>query len=162
MLELIETKNFEGLVYFILVRASIILVCWLFMVLSTIVDFWSGVTTARAVGQPVMSRGFRRTIIKISDYMRVMLFALMFDMLGSLLSFYILPFATALCTMAVMIIEGKSVIENSRRKKTHAADMPDIIKRIVRAATAEQGKEVLDYLYRLIELENKKGDYENK
>lgn len=156
MLELIEAKNFDGLTFFIAIRVGIILVCWIFMILSNIVDFWSGTTTAKALGQALMSHGFRRTITKIGDYVRLMLFALMFDILGGLLSFYIVPFATILCTIAVIYIEGKSVVENSKRKKAHAADVPDIIKKIVQAATAEQGHEILKEITKIITSNDKK------
>lgn len=155
MLELIDTKNFDGLTFFIAIRAGIILVCWLFMVLSSIVDFWSGTTTAKALGQALMSHGFRRTITKIGDYVRLMLFALMFDILGSLLSFYVIPFATILCTIAVIYIEGRSVIENSKRKKTHAAKVPDIVKQIVQATTDEQGHKILNTISQLLALNEK-------
>lgn len=155
MLELIEAKNFDGLMFFIAIRVGIILVCWLFMILSSIVDFWSGTTTAKALGQALMSHGFRRTITKIGDYVRLMLFALMFDILGSLLSFYIIPFVTILCTVAVIYIEGKSVVENSKRKKAHAAEVPDIVKQIVQATTAEQGHEILDKISQLLTLNEK-------
>lgn len=87
MLEFIEARNINTLMFFIAIRVVIILVCWLFMVTSCIVDFWSGTTTAKALGQALMSHGFRRTVTKIGDYVRIMLFALMFDILGSLLSF---------------------------------------------------------------------------
>lgn len=155
MLELIEAKNFGGLMFFIAIRVGIILICWIFMILSSIVDFWSGTTTAKALGQALMSHGFRRTITKIGDYVRLMLFALMFDILGSLLSFYIIPFATILFTVAVIYIEGKSVVENSKRKKAHAAEVPDIVKQIVRATTAEQGHEILDKISQLLALNEK-------
>lgn len=155
MLELIEAKNFNGLMFFIAIRVGIILICWIFMILSSIVDFWSGTTTAKALGQALMSHGFRRTITKIGDYVRLMLFALMFDILGSLLSFYIIPFATILYTVAVIYIEGKSVVENSKRKKAHAAEVPDIVKQIVRATTAEQGHEILDKISQLLTLNEK-------
>ena len=156
MLELIEAKNIDALLFFIAIRVGIILVCWFFMVVSSIVDFWSGITTAKALGQVLMSHGFRRTVTKIGDYVRLMLFALMFDILGSLLSFYIVPFATILCTIAVIYIEGKSVVENSKRKKAHAADVPDIVKKIVQAATAEQGHEILSEITKIIALNDKK------
>lgn len=146
MLELIETKDYEALAFFIAVRVIIILICWVFMTLSCIVDFWSGTTTAKALGEKLQSHGFRRTIIKIGDYVRVLCFALMFDALGSLLPFYAIPFGTILCTVAIICIEGKSVIENSRRKKAHAADIPDIVKQIVQATTAKQGSEIIDKL----------------
>ena len=160
MLELIEAKDAEALIFFIIIRVGIILVCWLFMIISSIVDFWSGTTTAKALGQALMSHGFRRTITKIGDYVRLMLFALMFDILGSLLSFYIVPFATILCTIAVIYIEGKSVVENSKRKKAHAADVPEIVKRIVQAATAEQGHEILSEITKIVAL-NGKDDEKN-
>ena len=155
MLELIEAKNFNGLMFFIAIRVGIILICWIFMILSNIVDFWSGTTTAKALGQALMSHGFRRTITKIGDYVRLMLFALMFDILGSLLSFYIIPFTTILCTVAVIYIEGKSVVENSKRKKAHAAEVPDIVKQIVQATTAEQGHEILNKISQLLTLNEK-------
>lgn len=155
MLELIEAKNIDALMFFIAIRVGIILICWIFMILSSIVDFWSGTTTAKALGQALMSHGFRRTITKIGDYVRLMLFALMFDILGSLLSFYIIPFSTILCTIAVIYIEGKSVVENSKRKKAHAADVPDIVKKIVQAATVEQGHEILNEITKIIALNDK-------
>ena len=155
MLEFIDTKNIDGLIFFLAVRVVIILVCWLFMVCSNIVDFWSGITTAKAMGEALKSHGFRRTITKIGDYVRLMLFALMFDILGSLLQFYVLPFATILCTIAVIYIEGKSVVENSRRKKAHAADIPEIVKQIVQAATTEQGIEIFNKISEQLALNEK-------
>ena len=89
-----------------------------------------------------------------------MLFALMFDALGSLLPFYAVPFATMLCTLAVMCIEGKSVIENSRRKKAHAGEIPDILRQIVEATTQEQGKDILKRIAELLALGEKSRDYE--
>ena len=105
-----------------------------------------------------MSHGFRRTIVKIGDYARVLMFTFMIDALGSLLSFYILPFATILCAIAVLLIEGKSVMENSKRRKAHAADVPDIVKQIVQATTAEQGHEILDKISQLLSLNKKENE----
>ena len=144
MLNLIETQNFDALEYYVAIRTIIVLICWTFMVIACLIDFWSGTDTAKALGEKLISHGFRRTITKMGDYVRVMFFALMFDMLGSLLPFYKIPFVTILATIAVVIIEGKSVIENSRRKKTHAADIPDIVKQIIHATTAKQGHEIID------------------
>lgn len=143
MLELIEQKDMGGLFLYVIVRICITLVCWFFMICANLVDFWSGTTTAKALGEKLQSHGFRRTVVKIGDYWRLMLFALMFDVLGAFLSFYVLPFATILCTVAVIWIEGKSVIENSNRKKAHAAKIPEIIEEIIQAATTEQGAEIL-------------------
>lgn len=156
MLELIEAKDLEALMFFITVRVVIIVICWIFSTIACIVDFWSGTLTAKILGEKLMSHGFRRTIIKIGDYARVLMFAFMVDVLGSLLSFYILPFATMLCALAILCIEGKSVLENSKRRKAHAADVPDIVKKIVQAATAEQGHEILNEITKIIALNDKK------
>ena len=143
MLELIEHKNIDGLIFYTSIRICITLVCWFFVICSCLVDFWSGTSTAKALGENLQSHGFRRTVIKIGDYWRVLIFALMFDILGAFLPFYVLPFSTILCTIAIICIEGRSVIENSSRKKAHAAEVPDMVRQIVEAATSEQGTEVL-------------------
>lgn len=143
MLEFIEHGNMAGLLFYVVVRICITLVCWFFVICSCLVDFWSGTNTARALGEKLQSNGFRRTITKIGDYWRVLIFALMFDILGAFLPFYVLPFTTILCAIAIICIEARSVIENSQRKKAHAAEVPDMIKQIIEAATSEQGAEVL-------------------
>lgn len=146
MLELIESGNLGGLCLFIMVRVIIIMVCWAMMIMSCLVDLWSGRDTAKFLGEKLESHKYRRTIVKIGDYSRVMLFGFMFDCLGMLLPFYILPFGTMLCTIGVIAIEGKSVIENSARKKAHAADIPDMIKKIIQAATTKDAEIIVEQL----------------
>ena len=147
ILHLLEEKSAESIQYFIMVRVCVVLVCWLFMVASVLIDFWSGISTAKALGEPLQSKGFRRTIAKTGDYIRILIFAVMFDALGiCFVHSYILPFATIVGTLAVMIIEGKSVIENSRRKKAHAAEIPEVVKKIISAVTTKQATELLEQL----------------
>lgn len=147
ILHLLEEKSAESIQYFIMVRVCVVLGCWLFMVASVLIDFWSGISTAKALGEPLQSKGFRRTIAKTGDYIRILIFAVMFDALGiCFIHIYMLPFATMICTVAVMIIEGKSVVENSRRKKAHAAKIPEIVKKIIKAATEKQATKILEQL----------------
>lgn len=146
MLELIEHNDLSALLLFISIRAAIILICWIFVVFGNVIDFWSGTSTAKAVGEKLDTHGFRRTIVKIGDYVKVMLFFLMFDLLGMLLPFYNLPYGTMLVTVAILIIEGMSVVENHKRKKAHAAHVPEVIKKIVQASTLEQGLAILNQI----------------
>lgn len=146
MLELIESGNLNGLYLFIMVRTIIIMVCWAMMIMSCLIDLWSGRNTAKFLGEKLESHKYRRTVIKIGDYSRVMLFGFMFDCLGMLLPFYILPFITMLCATGVIIIEGKSVLENSARKKAHAADIPEVIKKIIQAASQKDAEIILEQL----------------
>lgn len=128
---------------YLIVRMAVVLVCWTFVFIANILDFWSGRDTAKALGEKIDSKGYRRTFVKIGDYYRVLIFLLLFDLIGSLFEFYKLPFATILGSAATIGIELKSVIENSRRKKSHSADLPDVIKKIIQCATVEDGKKIL-------------------
>lgn len=155
MIELIEQGNTEALAFFIEVRAVIILFCWGFMVAACMIDFWSGISTAKALGEKLMSHGFRKTVTKACDYARLLMFTFMFDVLGSLLTFYKLPFASMLCVVAIIVIEGKSVLENSRRKKANVADVPDIVKEIVKTVNTKQGVEVLNKITEMLNEKDK-------
>lgn len=149
MYELLEKQDMEAIISYLLIRLAIVLVCWTFIFAANFVDFWSGRSTAKAIGEPINSGGYRRTFTKIGDYYRVLIFALLFDLIGSLFTFYFLPFATILGSLAVISIEFLSVIENSRRKKSHAADVPEMVKKIVQCTTAAQGQKILEQIQEL-------------
>lgn len=154
MFELIEKQDMEGIACYLITRMAIVLVCWTFVFFANILDFWSGRDTAKALGEPIDSKGYRRTFVKIGDYYRVLAFLLLFDLIGSLFEFYKLPFATILGSVSVIAIELKSVIENSRRKKSHSAEIPEIIKEIIQCSTTSKGEEILKRISK--ELSNKK------
>lgn len=151
MYNLINNGDFHGLGEYVIIRVTITLVCWFFMICATLVDFWSGVTTAKALHQPLMSHGFRRTIAKIGSYWQVLIFALMFDILGAFLSFYYLPFMTIVGTLSIIIIEARSVVENSRRRKLSASEMPNVMQEIVSADTLDKAAQVITTLAALSE-----------
>lgn len=144
MFELLEKQDMEAIVDYMLIRMAIVLVCWAFVFVANFVDFWSGRDTAKAIGERIDSKGYRRTFIKIGDYYRVLIFALLFDLIGSLFSFYKLPFASIIGSVSIIAIELKSVLENSRRKKSNAADVPDIVKKIIQCATTADGEKLLE------------------
>lgn len=146
MLEYINTADWESLKAAVILRIMIVLLCWSTVVASSFIDLWSGVDAAKACGEKIQSNGLRRTVSKLGDYFRVELFFLMFDGLGSLITWYELPYASMLGAVAIILIEGKSVIENSRKKKSSAADIPDILKQIVNASDIEQAKRVAEIL----------------
>lgn len=144
MFELLEKQDMEAIVNYLLIRMAIVLICWAFVFVANFVDFWSGRDTAKAIGEHIDSKGYRRTFVKIGDYYRVLIFALLFDLIGSLFTFYKLPFASILGSISVIAIELASVLENSKRKKSHAAEIPTIVKRIIQCATAKEGEKILD------------------
>lgn len=149
MFDLIQSGDFHALGEYVVIRVSITMVCWSFMVVATLVDFWSGVTTARALHEPLMSHGFRQTIAKIGSYWQVLIFTLLFDILGAFISFYYLPFMTMISTLSIIIIEARSVVENNRRRKVSAAQIPEVTEQIIAAMTNE---EAVAALTRILEL----------
>lgn len=154
MFELLEKQDMEAIVNYMLIRMAIVLICWAFVFVANFVDYWSGRDTAKAIGEHIDSKGYRRTFIKIGDYYRVLIFALLFDLIGSLFTFYKLPFASILGSVAVIAIELSSVIENSKRKKSHSAEIPSIIKKIVQCATTKDGEKILEEIRKELQ-ENK-------
>ena len=151
MFSFIQSQDYVGLGEYVIIRVAITLVCWFFMVMSTLVDFWSGITTARALHQPLMSHGFRRTIAKIGSYWQVLIFALMFDILGAFFSFYYLPFMTIVATLSIIIIEARSVVENSKRRKLSAAEMPTVMQDIMSADTIDKAANVITTIATMVE-----------
>lgn len=144
MFELIEKNDMEAIVSYLIVRMAIVMLCWAFVFVANIVDFCSGRETSKALGEKIDSKGYRRTFVKIGDYYRVLIFALLFDLIGSLFTFYRVPIASILGSISVIAIECSSVIENSRRKKSHSAEIPDMVKKIVQCATTKDGERILN------------------
>lgn len=149
MLEFIKTGDFHHIQLFV----TVIFVMWFLQVLAVMLDFWSGTNTARALGQKLYSNGFRRSFAKLGDYWRVAVMFLLIDIIGSLFAWYNLPFATILVTLAVIGIEGRSVWENARAKKSQAAKLPDTIRDIIRCVSVKDAEELLK---RIKELQNGK------
>lgn len=147
MIEFIRTGDFKHIQLFVVV----ILAMWMLQVLAVCIDFWSGTNTAKSLGQKLNSNGFRRSFVKLGDYWRVALMFLLIDVIGSLFACYNLPFATMLVTLAVIGIEGRSVWENAKSKKSQAAKLPDTIRDIIKCVTVKEAEELLK---RIIEIQN--------
>ena len=128
--------------------------CAVLVVAAAFIDLWTGLEAARANKEPISSHALRRTVNKIVDYLRVMLFAGLIDTLGLFFAWYVLPYFLIVCTLGVLLIEGRSVLENSRKKKSHAADIVDAVEDIIKAATEKDAERIIE---RLKQEEKKKG-----
>ena len=143
MLDLILNGDKEAVMTAVIARAVVIFTAWLMIIGACLVDFWAGISAAKANKDHIHSHGLRKTIEKISDYFKVALVALMIDVLGSVFAWYALPYATILCSVAVIIIEGKSVFENMVRKKSNAAKVLALAERITEAKSMEEAKRII-------------------
>ena len=123
--------------------AIVVLILWGLMIVAVLVDLWTGIEKAKARREFVDSGGLRRTITKVGEYWRVLAMLLLEDVIGSIFPWYALPYASVLGTLAVILIEGRSVIENLRAKHSAAADIPDAIGRIIRCRDVKQAASLL-------------------
>lgn len=144
MFELIENQNWEALQLRLLVWAAVIFIGWTGMIVACFSDMWSGVSTARAIGEDVHSHRLRETFCKIKDYAGVLLPFAFIDMIGGMFSFYILPFFEILIAIGAIMIEGKSVFENKKRKKSHAALIPELVKEIVECGRTKDAEALIE------------------
>ena len=144
----LESWGINGVENYIVVM----FVCSLFILLASFIDMWSGIDAAKANKEHIDSKGLRRTVNKAIDYFRVLLFGAMIDALGLFFSWYVAPYAMILVTVGIIVIEGRSVIENARKKKSHAAEIVNIIKQIVECADEKDAEKLIG----LIKKEEKK------
>lgn len=151
MIEFLKTGDY-GLVRHIVL---VILVMWFVMVLAVCVDLWAGVNSARVRGEKIYSGGLRRTFAKLGDYWRIQVMALIFDLIGSCMSWYNLPFASMLVTAAIVLIEGRSVWENEKAKKSNVAKLPGAIRDIINCSTAKSAEELLEKIKKEVNNETK-------
>lgn len=81
------------------------------------------------------------------------------DIVGSLISWYNLPYASIVITIGVLIIEAISVWENEKSKKgnTQIVKLPLIIREIIKCSDPEEAKELLDKLQKITVHEKKAG-----
>lgn len=133
---------------------TIIFGCCVFIIIAVLLDLETGVKAARENHEKIRSRILRRTITKILDYLRVLVFGVIIDMLGLAFPWYAIPYCAILVTLATVLIEAKSVLENYEKMKSTAAAIPDEITRIVKAKTRDEAKEIIDLIRESTRKEN--------
>ena len=164
MLESLLQGETESFIRDVIVRTSITMIAWLMIFGSCLVDLWAGISTAKANGLKPNSHGLRKTMTKVGDYFKVALVGVMFDLLGSVFSWYALPYMTLLTSVSVLLIEGKSVIENLRRKKSSASQIPEFIKEIILAKDEKSASTALNAIAKWLDdmKKNEKWEAEEK
>jgi hypothetical protein len=133
-------------------KCAVIFIFWTLVIAAVLLDLWSGVECAKAVGEKPRSDKFRRTITKIGDYWRVLAFGLILDIIASILPFYTIPYSSILASVACILIELKSVIENAKVKKSAVARIPEVMAELLACTDKEK---MLDLLLKWQQLNDK-------
>ena len=139
-------------------QCTIIFIFWFLVLFAILLDLWSGVNRAKALKEEMRSDKFRRTMEKIGDYWRVLAFGLMLDVVGSMLTFYNIPYASGLASVACILIELKSVIENAHAKKSAVSQLPDMIRKIISCTNSDEAMKLIAKIHELSD----KNSNENK
>lgn len=125
---------------------TIIFICCVLVVIASIIDMWTGIDAARANREKICSHSLRKTVRKIIDYLRVVMFAVLIDILGLCFPWYEIPYACIVSTLGVLLIEGKSVIENFQKKRSHAADVITMVSQIIDCADEKDAKKLISLI----------------
>lgn len=113
---------------------------------AALIDMWTGIDAARTNKERIMSHGLRKTVRKIIDYLRIVYFFLLIDILGAVFSWYNLPYCAILATLGVLLIEGRSVIENSRKKQSAAGRVVDAVQEIIACVDSEKAQRIIEMI----------------
>ena len=122
---------------------TIIFLCCVLVIVACLIDLWTGVEAAKKNKDKIKSRILRRTVAKILDYLRVVIFGVLIDLLGLAFPWYSIPYCAILCTLGILLIEGKSVIENYQKSKSSAAKVVEMIAEIVECGDHDTAEKII-------------------
>ena len=122
---------------------TIIFICSILICIACLMDMWTGIDAARANKEKIRSNPLRKTGMKIVDYFRLIIIFVLIDILGLCFPWYNLPYGAAIGTAGVLFVEGFSVVENLRRKRSHAAEVADVAAKIVKCLTTEDAEKII-------------------
>lgn len=131
-------------------------VLWILVILAVLIDLWDGVYTARTLGQRVHSHKLRVTVRKIGEYWRFILMGFVADTVGILFPVWAWPYLSIGICLAIIGIEGKSVVEHAQKRKSHLAQVPTMLKDIISCTTEHQALDILTRVKEMMDEENMK------
>jgi hypothetical protein len=65
------------------------------------------------------------------------------DILGLAFPWYAIPYAALVVTLGILLIEGKSVIENYQKSRSAAAKVVDMISTIIECADNDTAEKII-------------------
>ena len=116
------------------------------IIFAVLLDLNTGINAAKKAKEKIKSRILRRTVTKIVDYYRVLIFGVMIDVLGLCFPWYNIPYLAIMVTLGVIAVEAKSVLENYHKSKSAARDLPDMIMQIIKCADKEDAAKIVEFI----------------
>lgn len=125
---------------------TLIFMCAVAILFAVLIDLSTGVERAKKCKEKIKSRILRRTICKVVDYYRVLFFGVIIDVLGLAFVWYNIPYCAVLISVGIVLIEAKSVLENYRRMKSAAREVPIIVEQIIKAVTEKDAEKIIELI----------------
>jgi hypothetical protein len=122
---------------------TVIFMCCILIIVACLFDLWTGIDAAKKNREKIRSKALRRTVAKVLDYLRVVFYAVLIDVLGLSCTWYAMPYCAVIITLGILVIEGKSVLENFHKKKSSAAQVVDVIQAIVDATDNDTAEKII-------------------
>lgn len=122
--------------------AFVLIVFYSCILIAISIDLLSGLERAKREGNIRTSHGFKQTLYKIKDYYSIIILFTIIDVVASL--WFSLPFFTAIGTIAIIFVEGKSVYENKRGLNKGVRDLPDALRQVLKSK--DKAEELLNFL----------------
>lgn len=105
----------------------VMFLCFVLVLFSVVIDLFTGIQAAKKCKEKLQSHILRRTVNKVISYLTVVFFGIFIDILGLCFPWYKIPYACIIITLACILIECKSVIENHAKAKNPAAHVPETV-----------------------------------
>lgn len=145
----------------LLVFGGVLLAVCLLVLIAIIFDLWDGVYTAQATGERVHSHKLRVTISKIFEYWRIIAAGFLLDCIGCIFDVYLIPFVVVIFGTGLILIEIKSMIEHSRKRKSSAANLEGILRKIIEAGTEKDAREVVKKMGEVLTAHNAEDNHKS-
>ncbi|MDE7368593.1 MAG: phage holin family protein [Muribaculaceae bacterium] len=121
---------------------TIAFILFVVVLAANLIDCIDAIITGRELGQELESARLRNALYKLTKYWLGLLLALLIDIVG-VMAIYKLPYLMMLATVAMLFIEGRSMLEHARRRKDKTAKIPEVLLEIVRYIGEDKVKEVI-------------------
>lgn len=145
-------------------KIAIVVLLWLVVIFASMIDLITGIAASRRTGnRKTTSWGLRRTLSKDLQYLAMLVMLLVIDVclssLSPYLSFFSVPLLSFIGATAIAVIEGLSVIENTRKGKNAEDDKVDDIEELLKGTVETLGsaktKEFLSALQKYVNKDKK-------
>lgn len=125
---------------------TLIFICAVAILFAVLIDLSTGVERAKKCKERIKSRILRRTVSKVVDYYRLLFFGVIIDVLGLAFVWYNIPYCAVLISAGVVIVEAISVLENYRKMKSAAREVPAVVKQIIEAVTDKDAEKIIELI----------------